>query len=206
MKAAWQALSAAFEARTRRERIAVALVAVVALPAGLLFAWVEPQWRIRQALSAEIAQLHKLQASRPAPVDPNRLAREELQALAAQLRTAQESLAEQSGALVAPSQMASLLEGLLRRAPGVRLVALRSLASEAVKGNTPNAAAVLYRHGLELEVEGTWAELQRYLESVERAPKRLLWDRMELQARQHPRVGMKLVLYTLSTDPSWLQL
>jgi MSHA biogenesis protein MshJ len=196
VKAAWQALSAAFESRTRRERIAIALVAVVALPAGLLFAWVEPQWRTRQALSAEIAQLRKLQAGRPAPADPNRLARDELQALAAQLRAAQEALAEQSRALVAPSQMASLLEELL----------LRSLASEAVKGSAPNAGAVLYRHGLELEVEGSWTDLQRYLESVEHAPKRLLWDRMELQAQRHPLVGMKLVLYTLSTDPSWLQL
>ncbi len=206
MSGAWRSLAAAFDARTRRERIAIALLAVAGIPLAVLFAWVEPQWRVRTALSAEIDQLRRTQSSAPPMADPNHIARQELQALASQLRAAQEALAEHSRTLVAPSQMAGLLEELLRRAPGLRMVALRSLASEPVKGPSPGATAVLYRHGVEIEVEGSWSDLQRYLESLERAPRRLLWDRMDLRARQHPQVAMKLTVYTLSTDPAWLQL
>jgi MSHA biogenesis protein MshJ len=109
--------------------------------------------------------------------------------------------------LVAPAEMTALLEGLLRRQPGVRLVSLRSIAAEQVKANA-NAEhpLALFRHGVEVELEGGWSDLHGYLKAIEQSPKHLLWGQLDLKVRKYPRAVLKLTLYTLGTESSWLQL
>ncbi len=103
--------------------------------------------------------------------------------------------------------MPLLLEGLLRRQPGVRLVGLRSLASEAVKPQAESQRTLaLYRHGIDIELEGSWADLHGYLRSIEQLPKRLFWGELTLRADKYPKVGLKLTLYTLSTESAWMRL
>ena len=77
-------------------------------------------------------------------------------------------------------------------------------------GAISNAAAVaggsLYRHGVELTLEGSYPDLQAYLQAVEALPQHLLWGGLTLKADQHPKTVITLRLYTISRDRHWLEI
>lgn len=89
-------------------------------------------------------------------------------------------------------------------------------AVPAVAGalNTPPTAtpaavegAPLYRHGVEITVEGSYGDLMAWLFSLENLPgPRLLWGGVKLNVDQHPTVRLSLTVYTLSLDRAWLEL
>ncbi len=236
MKVRWQRLANHFGARSRRERLLVAVLSALGLPLAALVLWVEPGWRAHRILQIEAAQLNSQaeRASSAVRIDPNTQARLELQSLQTQLAQQRELLSEQSRRMVSPAEMVPLLETLLAKHPGVRLQALSSLASEPWRGAAtagasalvaPAAAAAgqsgstastqpasaaqgigLYRHGVELELEGPWSALRGYLAEIERSPSQLQWGQLQLSVHEHPLVRMKITLHTLSLEAAWLQL
>lgn len=225
MKTRWRALIEAFAALSLRERIAVAAVLVLVVPVAIVLTCAEPQWRAVDVLSMEVAHLRQDKSGTAAPADPNRAAQAELGALEARLRDEQARVAAQSSLLVPPAEMPRLVENLVRKSQGVKLVALRSLASEPWRPAEPGATApvagtpagpaaaanastpsVLYQHGIEIDLEGSWSDLQAWLVTVERSPKRLLWGQLDLKVRTYPQIALRLRLHTLSMDPAWMQL
>ena len=76
----------------------------------------------------------------------------------------------------------------------------QAAASPAV--STPT----LYRHGVELELEGGFNELLAYLQAMEALPQRVLWGSVSLKVQQHPRSLLTLRVYTLSRDKHWLEI
>lgn len=228
---AWTRLRTAYEQRSMREQWAIAVLAVIGLPLAVAGAWSEPTWRASRALTVQL-DAARADAARAgalgASSDPNRLARDEILRLEAQMRTAQVSIGSVSNTMVAPTEMAGLLEGLLGRHPGIRLLALRSSAPETVPLGTDASGAPLappavqtiaaqgatgtsgspglYRHGIELQLEGSWSDLHAYLKAIEKLPKQVLWSRIELQVERHPTVTMKLTLHTMSMERAWIAL
>jgi MSHA biogenesis protein MshJ len=105
--------------------------------------------------------------------------------------------------------------------PGVVAAAVPALASAlaAQPGAAPAApapapvvlppgdGAPLYRHGVEITVEGAYGDLMGYLASLETLPgPRLLWGGVKLKVEKHPTVQLSLTVYTLSLDRAWLEL
>lgn len=227
---AWTRLRTLFEQRTVREQWAIAALAVLGLPLAIAAAWAEPTWRINRSLTlqADAARAESTRAGAlGASSDPNRMARDEIRRLEEQMRTAQVSIGSVSNTMVAPDEMAGLLEGLLGRHSGVRLLGLRSSAPEtvplgsdaagappaptavqkiSVPDTTRDGAAGLYRHGIELQLEGSWSDLHAYLKAIEKPPKQVLWSRIDLQVDKHPMVTMKLTLHTMSMERAWIAL
>jgi len=228
---AWTRLRTAYEQRSMREQWAIAVLAVIGLPLAVAGAWSEPTWRASRALTVQL-DAARADAARAgalgASSDPNRLARDGIRRLEAQMRSAQVSIGSVSNTMVAPTEMAGLLEGLLGRHPGIRLLALRSSAPETVplgadasgapatppavqtiaaKGTTGTSGSPgLYRHGIELQLEGSWSDLHAYLKAIEKLPKQVLWSRIELRVERHPTVTMKLTLHTMSMERAWIAL
>jgi MSHA biogenesis protein MshJ len=124
--------------------------------------------------------------------------------------------------LVPAADMLPMLEGLLAQATGLRLRNMQSLArtelaaaqaitpqgtaASAPSGAAPASGPALYRHGVELTVEGSYADLLAYLRELEALPQRVLWGGVQMKVEQHPKVVMTLRLYTLSMDRGWLEL
>ena len=65
-------------------------------------------------------------------------------------------------------------------------------------------AAGLYKHGVEIRLEGAYAELADYLVRLEKTPQKLLWSNLVLSADKHPKLVLTLTVYTLSLDRTWL--
>ena len=122
--------------------------------------------------------------------------------------------------------MSGVLEEMIGRQTGLRLLSLKTLAvapllepkkAEAAMPNVPNVpnaarpgdqpanvAAGLFKHGVEIRLEGSYQELAAYLERLEHGKMKLLWSTASLSAEKHPRLVLTLTIYTLSLDRAWL--
>lgn len=113
-------------------------------------------------------------------------------------------LAEYSGKLIDPGEMAFVLESVLKEQTGLRLKRIRNLGAEPLTADDQNAAVVLYRHGLEIEVEGSYLDCLAYLEQIEALPWRFYWQFLELDVVEYPRNRIRIEVSTLSLDEEWI--
>ena len=67
-------------------------------------------------------------------------------------------------------------------------------------------APLLYRHGVQLVLQGSYLEMIDYLEALEAMPTQLFWGAAALDAAQYPQARLTLTLYTLSLDQKWIAL
>lgn len=224
MKNQWLKLAARYDGLQLRERwlVAAAVLGAIILVGYSLF--VEPAMKRAQLaerntaesrvlLANTQAQSAALQASSP---DPDVAARAELAALKAQLAEMAVRLQVMESSLVPPQRMAGLLEEMIGRKTGLRLLALKTLpvAPLVEKKATPENAAKpavpasssagLFKHGVEIKLEGSYQELSAYLERLEQSKLKLLWSSASLSAEKHPKLVLTLTVFTLSLDRTWL--
>ena len=113
-------------------------------------------------------------------------------------------LAEYSGKLIDPSEMAFVLESVLKGQTSLRLKQIRNLGAEALTADDENNSVILYRHGLEIEVEGSYLDCLAYLEEIEALPWRFYWQFLELDVVEYPRNRIRIEVSTLSLDEEWI--
>ena len=68
------------------------------------------------------------------------------------------------------------------------------------------APDLLYRHGVELTLRGSYLDMVDYMHALETLPTQLFWGKAQLDAEDYPNVRLTLTLYTLSLDPKWMKL
>jgi len=230
VKAWWQRYLAWFAARAPRERIIVAAAAL----GGILFIGysyaIEPALLAsrraeRTAVEAKAATAQAIAAAAALTkqnVDPDAPLRAELERTRALLAEQSRRFEAVDRSLVPPDKVPALLESLLARSRTLQLVSLRTLPPtpvierKAAKGAGPaaapaSAAAIpaapnLFKHGVEIRIAGSYADLLAYLAELENAPQRLIWGRMDLAVAEYPRSVLTLTVHTLSLETSWLVL
>jgi len=106
--------------------------------------------------------------------------------------------------LIDPAEMAEVLEGVLREQSDISLVRMRNLAPELLSASDEENATILYRHGLEIEVEGSFAACLDYLEAIEALPWHLYWRVLELDIIEYPRNHVRIEVSTLSLNEEWI--
>jgi len=228
----WRALLRRFDQCSQRERqlliaagCALALMAADALWLGPALAAFKTARGQQQAATTALSTLQT--DVRQLQDQGSALAREQQAELATwrqRVRDGDATLNSQQDLLVGPDRMVGLLEHLLARHGELRVRALRSLGrADLLAAATANAAAApgaaasattateaatptLYRHGVELVIEGGFAELMAYLRAVEALPQRVLWGSVSLKVEQHPKSVLTLRVYTLSRERHWLEI
>jgi MSHA biogenesis protein MshJ len=212
-------LTARFDARQQRERVAmmVALAAVAFWAADKV--WITPAFERARAAGLQLKtaqqELDTLRQdsarTQSATTEQRRQLQAEIEQWRGRLDGESEAMRRYEDTLVQPNQMVELLEHMLPRNGRVRLVDLHSLGRSEVNPAPATAAsapggAQLYRHGVELTLEGSYADLFDYLQSLERMPRHVLWGGMRMKVEQYPKVVLTVRLYTLSLDRSWLEI
>lgn len=170
-----------------------------------------------EMLRAEVAGLEQSTEAIVAQgsADPDASSREAAAQLKNEIAALDERLAGATSGLIDPREMARALEQVLRRTSHLTLHALRTLPPEGVIAVAAGAAstgtagdaedaAQLYRHGIEIEVEGTYLEVLRFLEQLEGLEWRFFFERIEFTVADHPQGRLKLVLYTLGMHEGWI--
>jgi len=230
----WIKLSTRLDAMTLRER-AMVFAAVVASILFLLYTTsVEPLLNKQKLLRGQIRQQQNQVAgidmeiaamAQGFVVDPDVATRERLQAVQHEIDTTSAGLMAVQKGLVAPNKIAPLLEQLLRGNGKLKLVSMKTLPvtglNEAVLPAEPARAAaataasakaapkpreLLYRHGVEIVLQGSYLDMISYMEALESLPVQLFWGNASLDAQQYPNSRLTLTLYTLSLDQKWIKL
>jgi MSHA biogenesis protein MshJ len=78
-------------------------------------------------------------------------------------------------------------------------------APPSVTAGTPNLPAEsIFKHGVEMVVEGQYLEILKYLAELESLPSQLFWGKAELKVEEYPNATLTLTLFTLSLDKRWM--
>jgi len=154
--------------------------------------------------------------------DPNRAERDKLQALKGQLKKIELQVRESSQQLIAPENMAAMLEKVLLEVKGLELVDVRGLGAEPiVKPEKPlpndknmqqvstesGSAAVLdnaYKHGLRIEFQGDYLSTLKYVRALENLQWDFLWESLEFEVSEYPKSTAAITVFTLSLDKNWI--
>lgn len=227
MKERWQKLAERFGAFQPRER-AIILIAVV-LGTALVFDALafQPAEARKKVLERQIVQARAqvkaaedVMKTKQTVGDSHAVKRTYRDALRGRLAEVTQNMTSLQEGMVPPDRMARLLEGVLARTRGLQLVSLRALAPERFEpgraatappagDKTAKAAPkeperMIYRHGFEVTLEGSYRELHDYLAQLEKLPWRMFWNRISVQVEQHPRLRVTITVQTLSLSKAWL--
>lgn len=236
MKEQWKRIEARINALTLRERAMVFAATVAVLVAMTNFLFLDPLFARQKAVSTQIKmeqqqiaaiQQEIQQRVKARSADPDMAMRERLRVLKMQSEKIHGELAGMQRGLVSPDKMAALLEDLLARNGKLQLISLKTLpASPLVEAQEETAAPApaqtagstmtkqadkasvetLYKHGVEIVVQGSYPDITNYLTQLEGMPWQLFWAGAVLNADAYPKVNLKLTLFTLSLDKQWLNI
>lgn len=133
---------------------------------------------------------------------------ERIRLLEQQVQATEETVRVFTSDLVGPTQMRTVLEELIDRQQGLRLVRASNLDVRPLIEQDESASepvdAMLYRHGLKLELEGSYLDCLEYLAAVERLPWQLYWGSLSLNTENYPTNSITIEIFTLSLDQEWI--
>ncbi|GGA96092.1 type II secretion system protein GspM [Agarivorans gilvus] len=208
----WQAIYAEL---SLRERVLILLTGVVLIVLPSYYFMLEPSMQQQQQAERELAQakislaeteqlieLSKLKLRQ----DPNQTIAIKLSQLQSNLSQLDSELAAQNAGLISVEQMAGVLERLLEKSDGLQLLAMESLAPQAVLSVEEQGTESLnfYRHGIRLSLSGGYFSLLDYLQKVEALPQRFLWKLMDYQVLEYPATEITIEIYTLSSNKDFI--
>lgn len=104
--------------------------------------------------------------------------------------------------IVDPATMAQVLEDVLSRQQALRLIRARNLEAQQLPDTGEETP--LYRHTLELELEGTYLAVLAYLEALEALPWRIYWQTIEIDTLEYPKNKVTISVSTISFDRDWI--
>jgi MSHA biogenesis protein MshJ len=219
----WQVWSERIDAMALRERVMVFFAIAVVVLSVLYYLVSKPVLEKQRIASKDIAQkqvdtrvlqdeVQKILGHRTD--DPDAARRAQVEQLRARVAALDARLSDKQRELVSPDRVTALLEEMLRRDRKLDLVGLHSMPPVALfdekvadpnNVNASNAPRLqVYRHGVELTVRGTYFDLLNYLGELERLPHRMFWHEVDISSDKYPMITMKLSIYTLSLDRSWV--
>jgi MSHA biogenesis protein MshJ len=211
MKQQWQKLAARIDALSLRERIFAFLSVIVCCLAMVDTLWLSPtQLAYKQATqrfaaqSAEVKRLRIELGALAQPVDASKAVRDDI--ATAQIRLDQVNQEIRTVAPLAEGGPAieQALVQFLRRQEGLTLVSTGTIKQDLItinsraKANAGPAAdyqPVLSKRGLELKVSGSYAELARYVKTLENALPTLRWGSLQVTVgKQMPELTLQVYI------------
>ncbi|MDD5329916.1 MAG: type II secretion system protein GspM [Sulfuricella sp.] len=223
MKPYWIKLAGRIDAMSLRERVLVFLMAAAVAIALINAVLISPLQERQNRLGAQMrqdedrimaihAQVETLVKTGAGDADAGK--RAQLDRLRHDVATSDEALRGMQKGLVQPDRMVGLLEDILRREGQLQLVSMKTLPVGGIldgdKKDADSAAVpggpLVYKHGVELVVTGSYGDLLQYLARLESLPWQMFWGKVELKVEEYPRAALSLTLYTLSLDKTWLSI
>jgi len=224
MKMIWlNSYLARFDALASRERAAVSLLLLVSLLMLFYLLFVEPQMLRAEALSKQITSTQmQMRASEQQIAllqkrlgqDPDAENRQLLARLKRQKQRIDEQLQVKMQGLIAPAQMAQVLESVLTQSTALKLEKLNnlpvrplledSLGDKRDKKAAASADVGVYRHGLQIEFRGSYLQMLAYLRALKTLPWNFYWDSIEVTMDKYPQAQIVMIVHTLSFTPGWI--
>jgi len=214
MKQQWQKLALRVDAMQLRERVFLFLAILVCALALADTVWISPaQLANQQAklrFAAQGTELQRLRDELKAvaqPVDAGKAVRDQIAEANLRLDAINQDIKAVAPLAQGGPAIEQALVQFLRHQEGLTLIRTATLAQDVVspKATTATAAntaapAVLSRRGLELSVAGSYAELVRYVRTLENALPAMRWGNLQIKTtKQAPE--MTLQVYVVGVPP-----
>lgn len=224
MQAKWEAVNAWFDGLNPREKGLVAF-AGLAILYGLYVIAIEPITVLHAKHNATIqentAQKHSLELQlniltqqklhkKSSPEEEKELA------LNNTIKSLAEKIESLKTSLIKPESMPDLLKDILEQDAALQLIELKTLPptglfdEDSKHAQQPHALPV-FKHGVEMTIQGHYLDLMHYLNRLESLPWHILWEKANLVVEEKPTSAyplsqLTLVVYSLSLDKAWLSI
>jgi len=155
-------------------------------------------------------------------IDPDAQNKQHIAELQSRLLVLETQLNDLQTTLINPDRMPELLHSLLKKNNALKLIELKTLPTKGLldsasedannqhadsQKETPNFQTLpVYKHGVEITIEGHYLDLLEYVTELERMPWHVLWSKAALNVEHYPDNQLKLTVYTLSLDKTWLSI
>lgn len=137
-----------------------------------------------------------------------------------QLETTNHNIAQQIelavNGLIEPRQMAQALESVLKQQRKLRFVRVENINTVPLLGTTPPTEETpdtvtrpatltdIYKHGMRIELEGSYPHILDYVRALEALPWQFHWESVRLTVQQYPNVRAVITVNTLSLSEGWI--
>lgn len=214
MKERFEKLRDRIDALSLRERVLVflAIVAVVTYLWHALF--MTPLGNRQDQLQQQVEDLRNRVAEINNSIaeviesrrrDPDAERRARLSQLEDEINALDERLAGLTGELIEPRRMAHVLEQILESQSGLELVALESLEPRPLlEDENLEGVGNIYRHGVRIELRGSFNEILQYLQALESLDSSLYWGRLAVDLERYPDNRVVIVVHSLSLREGWI--
>jgi MSHA biogenesis protein MshJ len=189
-----------------------------------------------KAQQTQIDQIQgEIQQSVKVRGDPDIPNRARLLSLQQQFREMNTVLLSMQKGLISPDKMTVLLEDILNRHGSLRLLTLKTLPVTRLNDPVPVSAATdakapaitttaapaapdkvapvsqqvagaVYKHGVQIVVQGRYLDMMQYMADLEAMQWQLFWGSAKLSVDEYPTATLTLTLFTLGLDKKWLNL
>ena len=214
MQQYWQQWCDRFVQLSAREKGLITVCGFVIIILGLLTLLIEPAFEQNRATSQRITStklnVQRLEAdillmTAKLQKDPDQELNQEYKQLMVESQELSTQLAAIVENLIAPSQMAQLLEQVLADSKGLHLVSLESQTAEPIVSNESNSSlASYYVHPVRLELTGKYFAIVDYLEALEALPVKYYWRSFHYSVEEYPTARLVLEVYTLGTRQEFI--
>lgn len=211
MKQQWQQLVLRVDAMQLRERVFLFLAILICILALADTIWLSPaqlvnkQAKLRfSAQGVELERLRKELNALAQPVDASKVVRDEIAQANQRLDAINQDIRAVAPLAEGGPAIEQALVQFLRRQEGLTLLRTETLQPDATDraGAPPGTAAqsILLRRGLELSVSGSYAQLVRYVQTLENALPTLRWGNLQLKTtKQKPELTLQV--YVVGVPP-----
>ena len=206
------------DALSLRERVFLFLAVIAACLAVADLVWLEPAKRehrqLNQRFDTQSTDLQKSRAELNAvvtPLDTSKALKNEIAAAKTRLDAVNKSIKDVLPTTTQSTPLAQVLVHVLRRHEGLTLVSTAALFPEAAVAGAaqvsqaagPGAVELpqgLTRQGVELTVSGSYPDLTRYVQTLEKLLPHVRWGTMRLKSEKLPP-ELTLQLYLIGVEP-----
>ena len=208
-----------FDSLNQRERLSVAGLALVSLAIFFYIVAIEPMVLNAGVINKQISDIEiKIKSSemqisalqKVLTLDPDTANRKQLSRLQGQRKIIDKKLQEKMQGLIEPSQMAKVLEAVVTKTSNLRIEKLNNLPTRPlIDAKDDDASETIadigvYRHGLQIELSGSYMNMLSYLQNLNSLPWDFYWDSLDLHVKKYPKSRIVIVVHTLSFKEGWI--
>lgn len=205
----WQQFEDNFGALPRRQRVMIAVAAILIIVLPMLSYVIMPDLgnastltSDNQRLSQQIEQVNDAVEELKAELgdDINEPLRQEIKQLQVTANRAQQSI-ESSEALQDVSQRKAFLNTVLNTSQSLKM---QSLTAKEPRKVFETGSITLYEHAVEATFAGTYFETLAFVEELQSKHPNVIWAHFDYQVQSYPQGQVTLEWHLLSTDKEFI--
>lgn len=216
----WQALIEKFNALNERERLSVMVLLLVSIAivfAEFLLFPISDQYdsvgknilAVQSKNNTLKNQIIILKAENKAVQNPKERQQKKLKLINEQIANVNLKLKENMRGLIAPKEMAKVLEFVLSKSTDLQLHSMQALESKPLVVNNADATVLgdelgIYHHGMRIHFSGSYLSMLTYLQALNDLPWDFYWDDLDLTTEKYPISSVVLTIHTLSFHKDWI--